>query len=496
VREQEAQLVLLVRAVEASDPEGRLVPLEDRRKATEAAKAATPGGVEGEILAARAEHLVPVLEARIPGVLGLLRATRFGSGLAPLVAIGAFVLGLSSNVLGPRREISVLQGPLLAVILWNLFVYALLVVLPWLRRPKAAEPAGWPSYGSPGRGRGLASRAIDAVVSRFASRARKRDAQAAILVSTAVTRYAADWRRASTPLLASRVRLWLHLGSLCLVLGVVVGMYVRGLGFRYETTWESTFLDASTMESFLRFVLGPASALLGIPVPALGDPYLHHPTAGPAAPWIHLYAGTALLYVGGPRLLLAAFEARRAVRLARTVPAAIGYADARRAGLSPEGAPAAVEVLPYSHTPTPRACDALLAVLHDVFGTGTPVRVADSLAYGTEAGDLPALATGARRVLLFSLAQTPETEVHGRFLAACARVAPGAPPVVLVDGSGYRERAADATRLTERRRLWDRIANEAGGGVVHVDLGLPEGDARVERVARAAGLGPSRGRGA
>ena len=218
--------------------------------------------------------------------------------------------------------------------------------------------------------------------------------------------------------------------------------------------------------------------------------------AGPAAPWIHLYAVTALLYVGVPRLLLAAFEARRAVRLARAVPAAIGFADARRAGLSPEGAPAAVEVLPYSHTPTPRACDALLALLHDVFGTGTPVRVVGSLAYGAETADVPALTAGTRRVLLFSLAQTPETEVHGRFLASCARAAPGSAPVALVDGSGYRERAADATRLDERRRLWDRIANEAGGTVVHVDLGLPEGDARVERVARAAGLGAATGRGA
>lgn len=277
------------------------------------------------------------------------------------------------------------------------------------------------------------------------------------------------------------------------MLGVVVGMYVRGIGFRYEATWESTFLDASDLHRLLRFVLGPASALLHIPVPALEGRYAS--SAGPAAPWIHLYAGTALLYVGVPRLLFAAFETRRARRLARSVPAALGFADTRRAGLAPAGAPAAVEVRPYSHTPTPRACDALTALLHDVFGSAATVRVEPPVAYGADDGEVPPAPAGARRVLLFSLAQTPEAEVHGRFLAACARAAAGAPLVALVDGSGYRERAADATRLDERRRLWDRVATEAGGAITHVDLGLPEGDARVERVARAAGLLPATGRG-
>ncbi len=123
------------------------------------------------------------------------------------------------------------------------------------------------------------------------------------------------------------------------------------------------------------------------------------------------------------------------------------------------------------------------------------MRVEPPVAYGADDGEVPPAPAGARRVLLFSLAQTPEAEVHGRFLAACARAAAGAPLVALVDGSGYRERAADATRLDERRRLWDRVATEAGGAITHVDLGLLEGDARVERVARAAGLLPATGRG-
>ncbi len=243
-------------------------------------------------------------------------------------------------MLGPHREIGVLQVPLLALIVWNLCVYAAFLLWGLFARRPSGGPklhAPLPRYGHPDHGPWLASRLVDGVVSRFASRSRKRDAQGAILVSTAVTRYAADWRRASAPLLGSRLRLWLHLGSLALVLGVVVGMYVRGIGFRYEATWESTFLDASDLHRLLRFVLGPASALLHIPVPALEGRYAS--SAGPAAPWIHLYAGTALLYVGVPRLLFAAFEARRARRLARTVPAALGFADTRRAGLAPRAPP-------------------------------------------------------------------------------------------------------------------------------------------------------------
>ena len=72
----------------------------------------------------------------------------------------------------------------------------------------------------------------------------------------------------------------------------------------------------------LAFVLGPASALTGIPiadVPRLEAMRLGAGGAGEnAAPWIHLYAATIALVVLVPRLLLGTGHlARRAPARAR-----------------------------------------------------------------------------------------------------------------------------------------------------------------------------------
>jgi hypothetical protein len=77
-------------------------------------------------------------------------------------------------------------------------------------------------------------------------------------------------------------------------------------------------------------------------------------------------------------------------------------------------------------------------------------------------------------VVVFGLQQTPEAEVHGRFLTELAGHA-GEDPLVLVDASRYRAQLApaDVPRLDERRRAWDAVAREAGATVMHVDLEDP-----------------------
>ena len=55
-----------------------------------------------------------------------------------------------------------------------------------------------------------------------------------------------DWRRRATPLYAARAARILHLAAAAFALGVIAGLYVRGLAFEYRATWESTFLDAAS----------------------------------------------------------------------------------------------------------------------------------------------------------------------------------------------------------------------------------------------------------
>src|SRR5690606_10233413 len=106
----------------------------------------------------------------------------------------------------------------------------------------------------------------------------------------ALRRFAADHIVTAAPLQAARIALGLHLSAITFVAGALAGMYIRGLAFAYRAGWESTFLDASQVRAILGLVLGPASAITGIPLPdptALEAMRLPGPGAD-AAPWIHL----------------------------------------------------------------------------------------------------------------------------------------------------------------------------------------------------------------
>ncbi len=489
MREHEAQAVLLVKAFEEADPEGLVLPVEDRRLATEAAHAATSDPAEGAIV--RAHRLLPVLEAKLPGTAGLLRGTRIGAGLSPLVLAGAFVAGLLSNALGPHRRIDVWQWPFVFLFAWNLVWYAIFLVGPLLHRDAAgAGTEGGLAKGAhavvsaAGRGTRLAGSIFDWALGRFTSRTRKRDAKTAGVAASAVGRYAAEWRRATGPLLAARTRLLLHAGSLALALGLVVGMYARALTFKYEAAWESTILDASTLQKMVNALLGPAATVIGRHVPDV-RPY-DSPLTGDAAPWLHLYAMATLLYVAIPRALFFLRESARVARLSARVPADLSLGYARRAGLAPAGEGRRVLWRGYGYHPAARAADAFTGLLHAAFGTKCEIDRETDVDYGADDPDTGPASASVTRTLLVSLAQTPESEVHGAFLAA--RVAHGARPLVVADASPLVARGADATRLDERRRLWTRIGREAGVDVVHVDLAANEGDAAVDRLAAAAGL--------
>jgi hypothetical protein len=82
------------------------------------------------------------------------------------------------------------------------------------------------------------------------------------------------------------------------------------------------------------------------------------------------------------------------------------------------------------------------------------------------------------RVLVFNLAQSPEREVHGRFLEELKELTErrGAPACLLVvlEESGYKKRMGEADetadRVAARRRAWQRLCEESGVIAVGLDL--------------------------
>ncbi|MBK7457534.1 MAG: DUF2868 domain-containing protein [Betaproteobacteria bacterium] len=116
----------------------------------------------------------------------------------------------------------------------------------------------------------------------------------------------------------------LHLAAAALAAGLVAGLYLRGLVLDFRAGWQSTFLDAATVQTVLATLLAPAVPATGIALPDAAA--LEALRVGPqgaasasAAPWIHLYAAMLALFVVAPRLALAVWAAARSRWLARHV---------------------------------------------------------------------------------------------------------------------------------------------------------------------------------
>jgi hypothetical protein len=117
-------------------------------------------------------------------------------------------------------------------------------------------------------------------------------------------------------------------------LGLIVGYYLRGFVLRSPAGWQgSDFVGPGTARTLLVMFYGPASLFSGVAIPAADEIEKLQLTAaagsgGDAAPWIHLIAWTAGLYVVLPRLLAALTSSFALWRLSRQLvlpPGAVGY---------------------------------------------------------------------------------------------------------------------------------------------------------------------------
>ncbi|MCZ7649793.1 MAG: DUF2868 domain-containing protein [Thermoanaerobaculia bacterium] len=459
LREEDTQAILLVRAFEEADREGLLA----------LPPAATPAeGSPGARLAARARPLLAALDARFP----FLRALRRTAGLSPRlgagVALAALAAGLATSALGPAARVNLLSLPLLGLVAWNLAVY-LAAALGWLLRGQL-RPGGCLA-------RLLPAAALLAQVRRLSGEiGRVLPGGSARVVGRALSAFLEAWRPLAAPLVVARGRRLFHLAAAALALGMIGGIYLRGLAFEYRATWESTFLSPRAAEAVIGALVAPGRLLVDVETEPIAA--LRAPADGDAAPWIHLLAATVALLVVAPRLLLALVESLRAARLALGLALDLDAPYFRR--LLAAG-PLRVLVQPYSFDPPPAARDTLARALRALHGPETGCAWIAPLPYGEAA--LPPLGEeAAAGILLFPLAQTPEPEVHG----ALARAASPA-WLLAADASSLRARlgAGAPGRLEERRRLWEEAMAAAGRRLAVVDLELAEPEEAARQLAAA-----------
>jgi hypothetical protein len=310
----------------------------------------------------------------------------------------------------------------------------------------------------------------------------------ALVPAATWTAFRHDWLAASRPLIAARVAAVLHAAAAALAVGIIIGLYVRGLVQDYAAGWESTFLDADTMHAIASVLLAPAAWLSGLPLPDAADvaalrvlPGEHGHGGGAAATIIHLHAWTLLAAVVLPRALFAGLAAWRAQRLSADFPLP---EDVLATALAPAAttAPAHRYAL-WAHGAGVSDADTLR--LASALGGGTPVAHA-SVAVGDE-DDAATLPTPEIGIVLVAMAATPEAELHGRLLARLATTHPRARWMLVVDRSAYARRfAALPARLAEREAAWGAFAATHGHAMACVDLEIDDGDALVTAVANAA----------
>lgn len=478
MRERAAQEIALIRAVEEADPEGLLLGLRARRVATDEARAA--GGPPSAQAANRARALFATLTARVAGTPGVLRLTRVSNASFLPVGILALVAGLMTNVTGPERYISLLAFPLLGLMLWNLLAYLLLIFSLF-----------WPqSQRAPGSGAGLGSGRASALLAWAGewacARLQAPDPDETAIVARALPAYLRAWTAEFRPVASMRIRAVLHAGAALTATGAVLGMYLRGLALEYQATWESTFLDPGTVQLLLRIVLGPAAWLLGISLPDVAALEQMRLPGGAvmAAPWIHLWALTAGLTIVLPRTILLLASVWVAHQRGQNLPADPLGGSFRVLRDSRQGRGSFAEVLPYSYTLPQKERDRALELALEVAGHGVSARLREPLLYGAGTSLSTEAPAPDLLIVVFSLAQSPEREVHGEFLTHLLSLSGGRGVLAVVDRSPWRmrfDRTEDA-RALERERTWDRVIREIGLTAVHLDLGL---ELRPEEVAVA-----------
>lgn len=465
MRERDLRTVLLVKSVEDADTSGRMLPPADRITAAREAK--RQGGDDDRMLAARAEQLLEQLAVRHPVLQGVHALAGGVSWTTAVILILGLLLGGALSALDGTRRIDIIAFPLFALVAWNLVVYVSL----FLRA--VATPRGesfryrlLPRLLADATGRG---------VTAVATRSRAFDA----LLADAIGRFAGEWLQASKPLLLGRAVRAFHLGAAAVGVGLIAGLYLRGMGLDYQAGWSSTFLDANQAHRIAWVVYGPASSVTGIPIPdatRFAALRWESPDGGEgAARWIHLLAATALLYIVIPRLLLAIAASFAVLRLERRAPRPAWLSTYYRtafAGVAGSVERGVVLVAPYAYDPEPASLERLRAWLPEVVGASLPIDLRAPVAYGGEQAFLDAFADKGGAVadvvvLVFNMASTPEDENHGTVLSGArdrlARERPDAQLLVAVDESPYAARMGlDSARAAERREAWRRFIEARG----------------------------------
>ena len=322
--EHAARQLTLAQAVETSDVDGKLLSVVERDaidvQVMQSARPGlddTPAHLES-FLCTRAEQVLRVVGKRSPTLAALAEGRSGAQWLAVAGPIAAVLVGAATDRIANPHRVDLLSLPLLALLGWNLAVYAALLA-GWLWRRPARAPAHSPAHAPAHQRASL----LGDLTRRFAAWHPRSGA----LQASVTALYTRTWYAATSALQAQRVRKVLHLAAAGWALGVVLSLFTRGLVVEYRVGWESTFLSVDQVHAILQVLLLPALSVFpfepfsvsDIAALRFNEVSANASAAVAGARWVYLYASLLALVVMAPRLLLALAARWRESRLARRV---------------------------------------------------------------------------------------------------------------------------------------------------------------------------------
>lgn len=435
------------RSLEEADVGGVVIPLDVRHQATAAARqehrAATveimsPFEIEKFIL--RRSHQLAVVDSAAAKTLGEMEVPRVPGWWALVAGIAAFGLGIALTGIGSDREINLLSLPLVGILIWNAVMILGSIVTEFY--PRSSDSSLGKSWLTP-------------FMNQLPNGGEK--------ISPAVGAFHSMAKPLVMERAKSQARVWLHVAAAVLAMGICVGLYAKGWSREYRAVWESTLLDAPQAQQFFGALFAPASGAFTLPIPLDEVSKMQrgkeHLTEGVRAlPWIHLYAGTLVLLVVLPRLVLAGATGMWGRRRVAKLWHGLGWPDQVRRRLREiEGGSEVMEVIVHGSNLNDVDQSRWRTAVQARLGGLAGVRFSQ-----VESGEEDDFAKAwnpmsSRVAILFPFAATPEEEVHTRLVGEIRQRLLGrfvdGQLTLFLDAQGVRGRW-DAAKLQSRSGLW------------------------------------------
>lgn len=396
-----------VRAAEEVDSKARFWSSEEVREINDKAKPFSPKNPE-PYLRRRSELMLAT--AKSLETLNQLASFQVPQWVKMLGWIGAFFLGAAVSFLGQDREVNLLALPILFIIAWNFGV--ILVSLIFGKKILFFQEL------------------VRAVFKEKKVKRLSHDEEIGDLglLKRLHLRFKEIVRPVNEKRFYHKCKHWLHLAAALLAFGTMTGMYVNGWSKDYRAVWESSILSSKGAQMFLGTLFYPASKVSGIEVPLEQIPEMQRTASSPALqstsalPWIHLYAITIFLFIVLPRLLMVLWEVWSVAKVTQDFHQEKGwrqYLDLLFTSLDGEGAPATVLLYGVQAT---KDVEREVRRAAKRYWQDVGVMKLQSVAPGNDfAEDLSKLELSKRTLVVFNMAQTPETEVHQAWLAGLSQ---------------------------------------------------------------------------